>query len=299
MSVDAKAKNESARIERKAFQRGLAEKRIKRQIARSFLRGVQPEIEGLLHTCVINEPARIKSVSFQKSAVKLEIFWPFMLPEPTGNPDDWVGTRSDVGHFREEFMLYLLEQRQAAKLANLFHSEFLLFIKRFFGAAKYESYPIGKETGKTVGEYLELLGTVARHRRLAGPTKVVIPPRRATQMRFEGCEIIKVLQEMRKTYSRPTDEITKRTEDNLFWQLESHYDSDYYSWMKYFRRSFRLLEPTKTWKERRPLLAASASWSAKALAIQILRQKYLHETGADYPVGAISNVMKCGTGSHR
>lgn len=291
MPTKAEDKKHAALIARRAFKRDLAEKRLKQQIARSFVRGVTPEIEALWHTCIIDKPVQIKSVSFKKSAMRLEIDWPFVLPQPTGNPDESFSTSRDVTHFREEFRLYLLEQRKGAKFANLLHHEFVDFLPRYFRASRFENFEVGEPAKATVRDHLEALGTEAKERRLAGPRKAVIPDRRAKQIRREGCKIIEVLQEIQKRYSRPPREITKRTEDILFTRLESDYGSERYSWMRYFRRSFRLLGPTKAWN--RPLLAAPGSWSAKSLAIEILHQKYFRETGADYSLGVIGKVLKC------
>jgi hypothetical protein len=281
-------------------RRALAEKNLKRQIARSFLRGATPEMEALLRACIVDKPVQIKSVSFQKSAIRLEIDWPFLLPEATGNPDDWLQSNRDLRNFQKEFRLLLLEQRQAAKLGNLLHGEFVAFLERFFGAAKYEPYPIGRDSDVTVRDYLELTKKVAKEGRSAGPRRTVIPPSRAAEMRREGCRIILVLDDMRKDNRRPLGEITSRTESLLLAKLVSDYDSDRYPWMKYFRRSWRRLGTSKGWKHPNgPLLAAPPSWSAKELAVWIIHYKYLQKSGADYPVGAISKVVKCGAHSHR
>jgi hypothetical protein len=281
-------------------RRALAEKNLKHQIARSFLRGATPEMEALLRACIVDKPVQIKSVSFQKSAIRLEIDWPFLLPAATGNPDDWLQSDRDVRRFQKEFRLLLLEQRQAAKLGNLLHGEFIAFLERFFGAAKYETYPIGRSSNVTVRDYLELTKKVAADGRSAGPRRTVIPPGRAAEMRRKGCKIISVLKDARKRNRRPREEINSRTESLLLAKLVSDYDSDHYPWMKYFRRSWDRLGITKSWKHTNdPLLAAPPSWSAKELAVWIIHHEYLQETGADYPVGAISKVVKCGTRSRR
>jgi hypothetical protein len=281
-------------------RRALAEKNLKYQIAKTFLRGATREMEALLRACIVDKPVQITVVSFKKSAIRLEIDWPFLLPEATGNPDDWLESNRDVRNFQKEFRLLLLEQRQAAKLGNLLHGEFVVFLERVFGAAKYETYPIGRNSNVTVRDYLELTKKVAGDGRSAGPRRTVIPPGRAAEMRREGCKIISVLKDARKRNRRALKEITGRTESLLLAKLMSDYDSDHYPWMKYFRRSWHLLGITKSWKHTNdPLLAAPSSWSAKELAVRIIHHKYLQETGADYPVGAISKVVKCGTGSHR
>jgi hypothetical protein len=295
MSNLTKNNDKNASAAREAFKRDRKKALLDQRIGVSVLRGIEPTIERFLFLSIVDKPTVIRRVSFHPSAVRLEIDWPFRLPEPTGDPSDWLPTPTAVARFREELKLYLLEQRDGARFANLLHQEYVGFLRRFFRLARFEPLSVGKN--RTVGDHLDVLGIQAVERRLAGPRKAVIPDRRAKQMRREGCGIIGVLERIRKTYSMPVGEITKLTEKTLLKRLESEYRTDRYPWMKHFRRGFELLKPTKTWKQEHPLLAVPASWAIKELAVQILQQKYLLEAGADYPLGVISEIVQCGSHS--
>ncbi len=292
MSTIASGKDRGA--SNAGFKRDRAKKRLEQQIGRSFLRGVRPEMEALVRWCIIDKPAQIRSAHFRKSIVRLEMDWPFLLPEATGDSGDWVGTSRAVRHFREEFRLYLLEQQAGAKFANLLQAEFLNFLPRYFGAARFESLVVGEPSTATVRDHLKELANEAKERRLAGPHKTIIPKTRLARIRHEGRAIMKTVLAMQKTDWRSTAGGRDRSEDALFQRVETKYDSDRYPWMRYFRRCFRQLEPRKIWKraQRRPSLADPRSWSAEDLVVRILNKKYLLEFGANYPLSVIRQIVK-------
>jgi len=120
MSITKQDEAKAKLAQKRAFQRDLAKRRLEQQIGSSFVLGIKPEIEFLLHWCIIEEPVQIKSVTFRKSVIRLEIDWPFRLPEPTGDSDTYFPTGRSIRQFAEDLRIYLLEQNVEQRLQTCF-----------------------------------------------------------------------------------------------------------------------------------------------------------------------------------
>jgi hypothetical protein len=290
MSVRKQDEAKTKRAQKRAFHRDLANRNLERQIGSSFVLGIRPEIEGLLHWCVLEKPADIKSVAFHNLAISLEIDWPFRLPDRTNDSGTYFPTARSVKQFAEDFRIYLLEQKCGAKLANLLRNEFEAFLPKFFRAQRFEIFSVGRESTDTVRDVLAQISEEMRGSRLAGPHKSIIPAKRAEQIEREGRQILRRLQSLHKAISGHI-----KAKGNIRVLLEktlSEYDTDRNPWMKYFRRSFRLLKPKKYGSEIRPSLGKPSSWSPRDLTVLILHEKYLREKGAEYPPSTINRILK-------
>jgi hypothetical protein len=291
MSIRAQDEAKAILARKRAFERDRANQRLERQIGSSFVLGTKPEIELLLDWCIVEKPAQIRSVSFRKSGIRLEIDWPFRLREPTNDPDTFFPSARSVRRFAEDLRIHFLEQRRGAKFANLMRNEFEEFLPKLFRAQRFEKFPGSKDSIDTVRDVLSRIGKNTRGTRLAGPHKAVIPVKRAEQIKREGCSILKTLLRLRRRLLSHTE---TGIGDRVFLEtILSEYDTDQYPWMNYFRRCFRRLKPSRYSSERRPSIDKPSSWSAKDLTVLILREKYLHEKGAEYPPSAISRLLKC------
>lgn len=273
---------------------GLTREQFDARIGRSVWQGLGPLIELLSETCMIREPAEILHVSFSRNSAQISIRWPFKPPR-ISDYQEWFTSDRVVRDFLSEFRLYMLEQHNGRKLANLFSNDFFGFLYRYFRVHRFADFKVGRSEVKRAATDLEKPATLEKEfkalrnrtqsRRLAGARKLIIPARRATEIRRLGRKVIKIILEMQRdlaSWVRAAETGHKEvTTAQLKAQVLRKYYTDQNEWMRLFWRCFRRLKLKRNYSgpESRPTLGRPKSWSAVDLARLIVGQWYIAEKG--------------------
>ncbi len=255
--------------------------------------------KDLLYECTYDKPVLVENVSFGRNHLQLDIRWPFLLPEPTGDPEERLGTSKSVDRFSRALAKHLGSRRVQVRLSNFLFSEFCEFLPGYL-----QAYRFGQaEAQDSVLNRLRGFCRQAGNRRLAGRRKQGIPESLAIRMQPRVKRIYKIILKMKKKVRGWRNENRNLDEASVVAHVQRIYDRHRYPWMRYFPHALSKLPRRRGWwanplrlaghdkSNDKPKFSDPDSWSASGLTCLILQKMYYRNTGIRYPLSKIRKLL--------